>query len=163
MLLDFAVGNQPQQAGLRIGQVIDAELVYFDGAPPLRALLKQRFEGLASRQVLPGAVDIEALQRRFAAMLAENPLLERWPHVVGPVRICIDGARTELIDGHGRSIAVSRRFKHAWTFEALSGGGTLNVFGLWDGWAFDPISVEHEGSLFSLGRIGELAVLSRAA
>jgi hypothetical protein len=163
MLLDFAAGNQPQQAALRIGQVVDAELAYFDGAPRLRTLLKHRFAGLPSQQVLPAAVDIETLQRRFAALLAENPLLERWPAVVGPVKVSADSTRTEFIDAQGKRISASRHFKHAWTLVALAGGKTLNVFGLWDGWALDPVSVEHDGHLFSLGRLGELAVLSRAA
>ena len=163
MLLDFAAGNQPLPAGWRIGQVVDAELVYFDGAPLLRGLVKQRFEGLPSRQQLPGPVDIATLQRRFAALLSENPLLERWPAVIGPVRIAIDGARAGFVDAEGRRIPAPRDFKHAWHFEALSGGAAINVFGLWDGQALDPISVEREGRLFSLALIGELPVLAKAA
>jgi len=46
---------------------------------------------------------------------------------------------------------------------ALAGGGPVKLFGQWDGEVFDPVSVEHEGKLFSLARVGELPVLSQVA
>lgn len=162
LLLDFAVGNQPLPATLRIGQVVDMELVYFDGAPLLRALVKQRFEGASPRHSLPATVDVATMQARFAGLLLENPLLERWPHVLGPVTLSVD-TRTHFIDAAGRRLPAAKNFRHGWLFDALAGGEPLHVFGQWDGHVFDPISVEHKGRLFSLGRVGELPVLSEAA
>jgi SWIM zinc finger len=163
LILEFAVGNQPLPAGLRIGQVIDAELVYYDGAPPLRALLKQRFEGALLRHSLPTPIDAAALQSRFAGLLAENPLIERWPAILGPATTSLAGTRTQFVDATGRRITAARNFRHGWLFDSLAGGGTLVVFGLWDGAVFDPVSVEHDGCLFSLSHVGELPVLSKVA
>ena len=163
LVLDFAVGNQPLPATLRIGQVMDAELVYFDGVPLLRALVKQRFEGAPTRHSLPEALDVAALQRQFAGQLAENPILERSPAVLGPVTTVIDGALTQFLDMAGRRIDVARSFRHGWLFVALAGDGPLRVFGLWDGHVFDPISVEQDGRLFSLAHVGKLPVLSKVA
>jgi hypothetical protein len=163
LLLDFAVGNQPLPATLRIGQVVDMELVYFDGAPLLRALVKQRFEGASPRHSLPAAVDVAAMQARFAALLTENPLLERWPAVLGPVTTSVNGTQTYFMDAAGRRLPAARNFRHGWLFDALAGGEPVHVFGQWDGHVFDPVSVEHAGRLFSLGRVGELPVLSEAA
>jgi len=163
LLLDFAVGNQPLAATLRIGQVLEAELVYFDGAPLLRALVKDRYASAPARHALPTAVDVSQLQSQFAALLAENPLLERWPAVLGPVCVRVDGAETVLVDTAGRRVAVTANFRHGWLLVALAGGGTVNLFGQWDGEVFDPISAEHAGKLFSLARIGDLAVLSEVA
>jgi len=163
LLLDFAVGNQPLPATLRIGQVVDMDLVYFDGAPLLRALVKQRFEGASPRHSLPVAVDVATMQARFAALLLENPLLERWPTVLGPVTTSVDGAQTYFMDAVGRRLPATKNFRHGWLFEALAGGEPVNVFGQWDGHVFDPVSVEHDGRLFSLGRVGELPALSEAA
>jgi hypothetical protein len=61
----------------------------------------------------------------------------------------------------GRRIDVARSFQHGWLFDALAGGGALCVFGQWDGYVFDPISVEKDGQLFSLAHIGQLPVLSK--
>jgi hypothetical protein len=68
-----------------------------------------------------------------------------------------------LIDRSGRRVLAARNFRHGWLLDSLAGGGALAVFGLWDGHAFDPISVEHEGRFFSLANIGELPVLSKVA
>jgi hypothetical protein len=163
LILDFAVGNQPLPATLRIGQVIDAELVYFEGAPLLRALVKQRFDGMSPRHTLPSALDVAGLQREFTARLAENPLLERWPAVLGPVATSCNGAQMYFMDTSGRRVAAARSFRHGWLFDALAGGSGLSVFGQWNGHTFDPISVEHDGKLFSLAHVGDLPVLSKVA
>jgi hypothetical protein len=163
LVLDFAVGNQPLPATYRIGQVFEAELVYFDGAPLLRAIVKARLESAPALHTLPAAVDVSQLQSRFAALLAENPLLERWPVVLGPVTTWVDSSGTVLVDSAGRRVPVTANFNHGWLLAALGGGGAVNLFGQWDGEMFDPVSVEHAGRLYSLARIGELPVLSQVA
>jgi hypothetical protein len=163
LILDFAVGTQPLPATMRTGQVIDAEVVHFDGAPLLRALVKRRIEGAPNRHALPACLDVAGVQGKFAALLVENPLLERWPVVIGPVRVLTGGQQIELADGAGRRVRLAASFRHGWLFTALARGDALNVFGLWDGHEFDPISVEHNGRLFSLARIGDVPVLSKVA
>jgi hypothetical protein len=163
LLLDFAVGNQPLPATYRIGQVFEAELVYFEGAPLLRALVKERLQGSPEVHFLPAGIDVADLQRQFAQLLAENPLLERWPAVLGPVTLWMDGARSFLVDAVGRRVATPPTFRHGWLLTALAGGGAVKLFGQWDGGVFDPMSVEYDGKLFSLARLGELPVLSKVA
>jgi hypothetical protein len=163
LVLEFAAGTQPLSPALRIGQVVASELVYYEGVPPLRAVIKQRIKDEPSRHVLPAPVDARTLQTRFAALLAENPFVERWPVVLGPVKTSIQGARMHFTDASGRPIAASPNFRHGWLLDSLAGGGALAVFGLWDGHLFDPVSVEHDGQLFSLAHIGELPVLSKVA
>jgi hypothetical protein len=112
---------------------------------------------------LPASLDVAGLQSEFAARLAENPLLERWPAVLGPVTLSVSDAQTQFVDASGRRVTAARTFRHGWLFDSLAGGGPVRIFGQWDGFAFDPISVEHEGRLFSLAHVGELPVLSKVA
>ena len=163
MLLDFAVGNQPFAATLRTGQVTEAELVFFDGEPALRALVKQRLTTGVVDPVLPGAVDVLGMQERFASLLAVNPWLETWPVVLGPVTPVIRHEQLHFVDSQGRQILARSGLKHAWHLEALAGGGAVTLFGLWNGKALDPITVVHEGRLFALGYAGELPVLAKVA
>jgi hypothetical protein len=169
LVLEFAAGSQPLSAALRIGQVIHAELVYYEGVAPLRAVIKQRLNTEPPSHVLPTAVDVDGLQNRFAGLLAQNPFLERWPLTLGPVTIAMGGAQAmegalaQLIDRSGRRVETARNFRHGWLLDSLAGGGALTLFGLWGGYVFDPICVEHEGGLFSLANIGELPVLSKVA
>lgn len=163
MLLDFAVGTQPFPATFRTGQIAEAELVYFDGEPPLRALVKQRATTGAMQPSLPKRADVLGMQERYASLLAANPWLEMWPVVLGPVTPAIRGDQLQFIDALGRRVVARSGMKHAWHLDALTGGGALTLFGLWNGRVFDPITVEHEARLFSLGYAGELPVLAKIA
>ena len=163
LLLDFAVGNQPFSANFLTGQVADAELVFFDGEPPLRALVKERVTSGNLRPTLSSPVDIFGMQEHYGSLLVTNPWLETWPVVLGPVTPLIQGDQLQLIDSQGRHVLARRGLKHAWHLEALTGGSPLTVFGLWNGHVLDPITVEHEGRLFSLGHAGELPVLAKIA
>jgi hypothetical protein len=125
--------------------------------------VKERFAGAPAQHALPAPTDVAGMQSRFAQLLVENPLLERWPVVLGPIAVVIDGAQVQFVDRAGRRITAARSFRHGWLFHALAGGDALKVFGQWDGHAFDPLSVEHGGRLFSLARVGDLPVLSKVA
>ncbi|MBS0378533.1 MAG: SWIM zinc finger family protein [Proteobacteria bacterium] len=162
LVLEFAVGRQPLPASFLLGQVLDAELVFFEAALPYRALVKPR--GAAQRQALglPRASDVLALQNAFAAALAKNPWLDRWPAVVGPVIPSVDTDQVILADALGRRLPVRRSFRQGWSLVALAGGEPVSLFGEWDGFEFDPVSVEHGGALYSMGEIGGLPVLARA-
>jgi hypothetical protein len=163
MILDFAVGNQPFAANFLTGQVTDAELVFFDGEPPLRALVKQRVTSGALKPTLPGPIEVLGMQQQFGSLLVANPWLASWPVVLGPVIPVIRGDSLNLTDAQGRQVPARRGLRHAWHLEALAGGGPLTLFGLWNGHLFDPITVEHAGQLFSLGHVGELPVLAKIA
>jgi hypothetical protein len=103
------------------------------------------------------------MQERYASLLAANPWLEMWPVVLGPVTPAIRGDQLQFIDALGRRVVARSGVKHAWHLDALTGGGALTLFGLWNGRVFDPITVEHEARLFSLGYAGELPVLAKIA
>jgi hypothetical protein len=164
LVLEFAVGAQPLPVTYSVGQVLDAELVFFEGEPPVRALEKARHGSEPRRVALPDGADVAALQSAFAAMLARNPYIDRLPFVVGGVRpvLATDG-RLLLRDDAGRSVPVAASCKHAWELIALSGGRVLRLFGEWNGRAFDPYCVQHEADLFILARMEDVPFLSKVA
>ncbi len=159
LILEFAVGSQPLPANYSVGQVLDAELVFFDGEPQLRALEKARHNATSHSLALPSGLDIAALQARFAAALARNPYLERLPCVLAPVRPCMSNSHLLLRDDTGRSVLVVPTCKHGWELMALSGGRELTMFGEWNGRQFDPYTVQDRDELFLLAKMDELALL----
>lgn len=163
LVLEFAVGSAPLPAGFAMGQVLDAELVFFEGEPELRALVKTRTAVLPVSAELPFARDVATMQSELAAGLAANPWLERQPTVLGPVVPCMDGARCVFVDAAGRSVPLEARSRHAWPLVAFASGEPLAVFGEWDGYAFDPISISRSGALCVPVALGKLAVLARVA
>lgn len=164
LLLDFAAGNQPLAASFVTGQVLDATLVWFDGEPPLRAILRERHgAGGAALDLAAFAATPEAAQAQFAAQLARCPWLDRWPVTVGPVRPVLADGCWMLSDESGRSLRLPGSFRHGWSLRALAAKAPLHVFGELDGHAFEPVSVACDNEWFSLATLGPLAVLAKVA
>jgi len=164
LVLEFAVGAQPLPIKYSVGQVLDAELVFFDGTPLIRALEKARHGSEPRRVELPAGADVTTLQATFAAALAGNPYLDRLPFVLSGVRpVLSQDGRLTLKDEAGRSVFVAPTCKHQWELIALSGGRALHLFGEWNGRSFDPYCVQHDADLFILARMEDVPFLSKVA
>jgi SWIM zinc finger len=164
LLLDFAPGNQPFPASMMMGQCIDAELVFFASATPLRALVKERHAAVELSNQLHIGSDIAELQNTFAKQLSSNPWIERWPALVGPVFVApTSAAAVHLIDAGKRTIPLVSSSKHAMHLVALSGGTPINIVGTWDGHALRPLSAFANGHHYSIGTIESLAILPKVA
>jgi SWIM zinc finger len=162
LVLDFAVGRQAFTSVFTLGQVFAAEAVFFDGVRPYRALLKPSAAAVGVSLHLTGTVDIGGVESALGAALVENPWVERCPVAVGPVTAVGVQDRWLLVDALGRRLPVARSFKHGWSLLALAGGETVDLFGEWDGFDFDPISVCFNSMLYSLAQIDAMTVLARA-
>lgn len=163
LVLEFAAGPAPLPVSYSLGQLVDAEMVYFDGCPPLRALEKLRHGIEPRRLAFADATDIAGMQSAYAAALAANPWLGKAPVVLGPVHPMIDAGKLFLRDATQRSIAVATGFAHQWSALALAGADALTLFGEWDGFEFEPYTLECRGAWYTPAQIAALPVLSRVA
>jgi hypothetical protein len=163
MVLEFAVGKQPLVSSFVVDQCLDATLVYFDGEPELRALLKERHGTSAPRSMQDHAIDWQAMQQQYAAHLARNPWFDRMPVIVGPLRPAVVAGELWLFDAAMRGIRLPRACKHGWHLAALSAAGPLTVFGEWTGATFDPITAECSGKRYSMTMLGDIPVLADVA
>jgi len=140
LILAFAAPGQPLDRSLAPGTAMDAELVYFPGAYPLRALVQQRHGLPASLGSSAGYADLHAATAAYSAALTALPWLDRFPmplQAVTPFRL---GERWALRDGAGRMLPLAPGFAHGWRLLALSGGRPLALFGEWNGVALLPLS-----------------------
>lgn len=164
LVLEFAVGSQPLPVNYSVGQVLDAELVFFDGEPATRALERARHGSEPRRVELPGGADVVGMQSAFATLLALNPYIDRMPFVLAGVRpVFAAEGRLLLRDEAGRSVLVAPTCKHQWELIALSGGRSLRLFGEWNGRTFDPYCVQSDTDLFILARLDDVSFLSKVA
>lgn len=163
LILEFAPGTQPLPASFVTGQCVDAELVFFEGVPPLRALEKVRHPTAPTRIALPTLVDVAALQAAHAARLASNPWLERFPVMLGPVTPQLIDEQLYLMDPAGRRVPLVAGLRHGWNLLALSGGAPCAVFGEWDGASLEPMTVHCRERWFTLVQLGELPLLAQVA
>jgi hypothetical protein len=140
LILAFAAPGQPLERSLAPGTAVNAELVYFPSAYPLRALIKQRHGPPAPIGSAPGYAHMTNATEAYAAALAAFPWLDRFPmplQAATPARV---GERWAVRDGNGRMLPLAPGFAHGWRLLALSGGRPLALFGEWNGTTLLPLS-----------------------
>lgn len=139
LVLHFAAAKQPLDTSLVVGTRLDADLTFYPGAYPLRALVKARPAPAVPLYDLPGHASIAAGLAAYAAGLAAYPWLDLFPlplTAVVPIRA---GDGWAVRDGAGQVLPLSPRFERGWHLLALSGGHPLGLFGEWDGAVLRPL------------------------
>ncbi len=149
LVLSYAAPGQALDTRLVPGTALEAELVFFPSAFPLRALLKPAGAAEALGR-LPSQTGIAGAAAAYGGALARSPWIENFPAAIDaatPVRL--NGAWW-VRDAAGDGWPLATDFTAAWSLLALSGGTTVPMFGEWDGESFWPLSVWAEGRLVML-------------
>ncbi|MEV4003366.1 SWIM zinc finger family protein [Actinomadura sp. NPDC049753] len=141
LVLSFAAPGTSLDGSLVVGMQIDAELTFYPGAQPLRALVAERYG--APMRGTPAGTSVRGFLDEHAAALALDPWLDRWPATLEDVRL----ARTEegdlyVIDGAGDALPL--RIGDPWRLLALSGGGPVTLAGEWRPRGLRPLAAWHE-------------------
>jgi hypothetical protein len=149
LILHFAHASQPLDVSWVTGSAVEAELVFFPSAVPLRALVKERFETTAEAPKTFATIAIAT--ENYAAAFAANPWLERFPFALGNV-IPIRVSETQWIirDEANHVLPLTPNFSKPWELLALSGGHPVQLFGEWDGENLLPLSVWATGKIVRL-------------
>lgn len=148
LLLHFAPPGQPLDRSILPGTVLDADLVLYPGAWPLRALIKERHGAPTGLDRLPGSTTIAAALAGYAAALAGNPWLGRFPLGLRAVTPLLVNNRWQLADADGRMLPLVERDEQGWRLLALSGGAPIAIFGEWDGDLLLPLAAMVDGGLY---------------
>ncbi|MEM6400237.1 MAG: SWIM zinc finger family protein [Cyanobacteria bacterium P01_D01_bin.116] len=141
LILNFTHGKQPLDTSLVPGSCINAELVFFESAYPLRAIVKTREDKLTRIDTMPGYSNISNMIQKYSQALASNPWIEQFP---APMRRIIPVKHNDswfIRDEDKHLLPVKSSFKNNWQLLALSGGYPIDIFGEWDGEYFLPLSV----------------------
>ena len=136
-----------------MGVALDAELVYFAGPVPQRALLKAQ-HGAQSMDALPGGyATLDAAFQTTGAALARNPWLERflWP-LLDVIPVPQDDKTWHIQDSAGRTLPLAAPIVDGWRLLGLSGGRPLTLVAEWDRERLTPLSVWAGGELIALGK-----------
>jgi hypothetical protein len=151
VILHFAHARQPLDASFVAGSVIDAELVFFPGAYPLRAIVKRRLGAGAAPDRISGYLKIADAHEAFAGATTANPWLEIFPAPLLNVTPLGRGDSWFVRDADGGVLKIAPRFEFGWTMLALSGGRQIDLFGEWDGEHFWPLSAFADGRFVKFG------------
>lgn len=142
LLLHFTPSHQPFEVRIVPGTSLNVELIFYPGAFPLRAIIRQQ-SAAPSFQFgvnVSGQNSIEAALRHYGQALSTNPWLEEFPLLLSKVQPVQDGERWLIQDASGKVLPIMPNFDKNWQLMALSSNPSLTVFGQWDGNYFLPLS-----------------------
>jgi hypothetical protein len=145
LLLDFGVGGEPIEQSVTPGASFEADLCFYSGAFPLRAVLQSPPVHVGSATTLPSQ-GINTVLRMYAESLGRNPWLERVPVALKNV-VPLRGRDEAWWVGDERGRLLPAAGPMRWHTLALSGGHPIDVFGEWDGFALWPLSAVAQGQL----------------
>jgi hypothetical protein len=140
LILEFTGAGQRRVMNLIPGTHLEAELAFYPGNYPLRAVVRNRLTPARSFDEISGYATNEQLLKSYAQGLARNPWLEAIPapmELMIPVR---QGDRWYARDHDERLLPMRTSYGSGWKLAALSGGRPLLIFGEWNGRSLLPLS-----------------------
>lgn len=157
LLLSYAPAGREQDDPPAAGTALDADLAFYPGSAPLRALVATRHDtgpaapaggsGPAATPP-PGTTPGRALAE-VAGALAADPWLDSWPVVLAGVVPAGDDLR--LLSGPGGGLTLHPSCGTPWRLVAASGGRPLTVAAEWTPQGLRPLSAwDGEGRVITL-------------
>ncbi|MFJ1863653.1 hypothetical protein ACIOD1_03395 [Streptomyces sp. NPDC088097] len=151
LVLEFGPPGRPPDLALPVGLALEAEARFRPGSAGLRADLVDCSPAAPVRVPTPVGVGTAAALEAYGAGLREDPWLDSWPVVLGPVVPVPGGGGDgawQLADVEGTSalpvtLTGGRSRSGLWQLAALSGGGPVTVFGECGHRGFTPLTVWH--------------------
>jgi hypothetical protein len=128
LVLSFAAPGQALSADLVVGMALDAELCFFPGTAPLRALVAER-HGAGTPEPPAGDTILAAL-RGYAEALAADPWLIRWPMLLADV-VAVDAGGWRVVDAAGVGLPLAQAAGEPWRLVAASGARPVTLAGEW--------------------------------
>ncbi len=147
LVLSFAPPGQALDASLVTGTAIDADLAFYPGSSPLRALVATRHDGVPAGPP-PGSTLEQALEE-VAGALAGDPWLDSWPVVVASVTPA--GSPSWQLAGPSGGLPLHPSAGTPWRLIAASGGHPLTVAAEWTPRGLRPLTTwDEEGRVIVL-------------
>jgi hypothetical protein len=136
LILDFAAGSASLPGEPAPGTVVDADLAFFPGAWPQRALVARAHAEAERLYDWGGVASIAEALDLHARALAANPWLDRVPMVLSAV-VPVGAA---VRDTAGASLPLYVDEGGRWLLEAVAGGRPVGLAGEWRDGGLYPLS-----------------------
>lgn len=145
LLLDFAVGNAGFKTSLIPGTSVGAEVCFFPGAAPLRALVREMHDAPTQESALLGCRSVAESQMQLCERLALNPWMESQPVFLKSV-VPVPSEGVWSISDASASMPCLADY----SLLSISGGHPIDLAGEWDGNVLRPLMAGAQGRLANL-------------
>lgn len=144
MILQFIVrGQGASSIPLTPGLYIEAELVFYPSAIPLRAIIKKqinsnstaRYKGFANWQ------EVAEAETQFSSLV---PFRSERPYIIEQLKPVQHNQQWWLQDTANTLMPINSSFKQIWKLLSLSGGTPLNIAVVGKERSFMPVGVWHQ-------------------
>jgi SWIM zinc finger len=154
MLLSFAAGGNfgpNPDATLTPGTEVRADVHYYPGQPPVRAITGARHGAPAACPRPDAARGAAELLADWAAALAQDPWLTEWPALLAGTPADA-GGRWYLVDRSGAALPLVGQ-ESLWPLLAASGGHPVTVAGEWGPAGLTALTAWHQDRAVPLGSL----------
>ena len=141
LILDFAFGEPNYERKFLVGTEFNAQLVYYPGAVPQRALIKSEPENLQKIAAIHPSGSLEEFLDEYASYTARQPFNNTVPLLLTHVNVIIKEGEGFMTDQHNCIIPVNLATNRYWQTLAISGGKPCTVFGEWNGSTWRPLTL----------------------
>jgi hypothetical protein len=142
LLLSFAAPGQSLAADVSPGTSLQADLCFYPGAAPLRALIATRHAAADPLSEPVGALPMGAALAGWSAALAAEPWRYDSPVLLADVR---PAERGWLVDAAGESLPLAAGHREPWWLLAAAGGAPTTVAAEWSPGGLRPLAAWVEG------------------
>ena len=145
LVLSFAAAGAPLPADLILGTSVEADLCFYPGAHPLRALVAHRYGEPSDLSQPGGSATVAEALSEYASAVAAEPWLDRWPMVVRDIVPAQAEGGLMVRDKTGAALPLDLR--SPWRLLAASGGGPCTLAGVWSPAGLRPLAAWVEGTV----------------
>ncbi len=145
LVLSFAALGAPLPSDLMLGTSVEADLCFYPGAQPLRALVAHRYGEPGAVEEPGGSATVAEALREYAAAVAAEPWLERWPMVLCAVVPARTPAGLMVRDHTGAALPLD--LQSPWRLLAAAGGGRCTLAGVWSPGGLRPLAAWVDGTV----------------
>ncbi len=153
MLLDFLGFAQPYEQLFTVNSLLNGEMTFYPSLIPLRALFNNIQAQNTNWQLidLNPLSNLSVLRQVFAQAVAKKIILSPLPALLAGVKVVWAKSNPFISDSEENLIPIHEKYQQTvYKLLAMSWGGFIPLFGLFDGYSFEPISCVWQGKIIPL-------------
>lgn len=141
LILQFYVRSQPPPISLTPGLLVDADLVFYNSALPLRALVKEQRNTRKAQHLPEGFDNWSAVLHKETADNARYPFGDAWPCIVQRLKPVPLHNEWWLQDEQQQLMRIAGNYRAIWDLMALSGGVPMSMSLIGNEKEYEPLGV----------------------